>query len=103
MRRSSREEPEPPGIGEIVKRPAWVLLVLLLALAVNSAAAFLPVAPDLRTGFHLLVAALTIGFIAFVFMELGQKGPLFRLFAAAGFVWIGILFLLSFSDYGMRP
>jgi cytochrome c oxidase subunit 4 len=94
---------QPPAIGEVVRRPAWVLLVLLVALGLNIGAAFVPLAPFLRTGFHLIVAALTVGFIAFIFMELEKKGVTIRLFAAAGFVWIAILFLLIFSDYGVRP
>jgi hypothetical protein len=36
-------------------------------------------------------------------MELGKKGATMRLFAGAGFVWLAILFLLIFSDYGTRP
>lgn len=91
-----------PGIGTLARRPAWVLLLLLVALGLNIGAAFLTVAPFLRTGFHLFVAALTVAGIAFIFMELERKGATIRLFAASGFVWISILFLLIFADYGVR-
>jgi len=80
-----------------------VVFVLLVALALNIGAAFLPVSPFLKTGFHLIVAAVTVAFIAFIFMELEKKGATIRLFAASGFVWIAILLLLVFSDYGVRP
>jgi caa(3)-type oxidase subunit IV len=100
-RRHTRAD-ETPAIGALVSRPAWVLLALLIALGLNIGAAFLPIAAALRTGFHLFVAALTVAGIAFIFMELEKKGPTIRLFAASGFVWIAILFLLIFSDYGVR-
>lgn len=103
MRAARRlREDKMPAIADIVRRPAWVLLALLVALAINIGAAFLHVSPFLRTGFHLVVAAVTVAFIAFIFMELGKKGATIRLFAASGFVWIAILLLLVFSDYGVR-
>jgi caa(3)-type oxidase subunit IV len=98
-----RNDKDMPTIGTIVRRPAWVLLVLLIALALNIGAAFLPISPGLKTGFHLIVAAVTVAFIAFIFMELEKKDPTIHLFAASGVVWIAILFLLIFSDYGARP
>lgn len=103
MARRRHSTREAPAIGAIVRRPAWVLLGLIVALGLNIGAAFLPIAPSLRTGFHLVVAAVTVAGIAFIFMELERKGPTIRLFAASGFVWIAILFLLIFSDYGVRP
>jgi cytochrome c oxidase subunit 4 len=98
-----RHASEAPSIGSIVRRPPWVLLVLLVVLAANIGAAFLPVPVFVRTAFHLLMAAVTVAFIAFIFMELERKGTTMRLFAGAGFVWLAILFLLIFSDYGTRP
>ena len=97
-----RRRDDMPTVREIVRRPAWVLLVLLVALGLNIGAAFLPIAPFLKTAFHLIVAAGTVALIAFIFMEMEKKGPTIRLFAAAGFIWIAILFLLIFSDYGIR-
>lgn len=98
-----RNDKNMPTIGAVIRRPAWVLLVLLIALALNIGAAFLPVSPGLKTGLHLFVAALTVAFIAFIFMELEKKGPTIHLFAASGLIWIAILFVLIFSDYGLRP
>ena len=42
------------------------------------------------------------GLIAWVFMELRQSPPLARLAAGIGFFWLGILFVLSLSDFLTR-
>jgi caa(3)-type oxidase subunit IV len=91
-----------PSVGSVIRRPAWVLLLLLVVLAINIGAAFLPIPIFAKTAFNLLMAALTVAFIAFIFMELGRKGATMRLFASAGLIWLAILFLLIFSDYGVR-
>jgi caa(3)-type oxidase subunit IV len=97
-----RQTAQAPSIGSVIRRPAWVLLLLLVVLAINIGAAFLPVPIFARTAFNLLMAALTVAFIAFIFMELDRKGATMRLFASAGLIWLAILFLLIFSDYGVR-
>lgn len=98
-----RQAPTAPGIGSVIRRPAWVLFILLVVLAANIGAAFLPVPHFAKTAFNLLMAAITVACIAFIFMELDRKSVTMRLFAATGFVWLAILFLLIFSDYGARP
>jgi caa(3)-type oxidase subunit IV len=97
-----RHSRQAPSIGAVIWRPAWVLLVLLVILAANIGAAFLPVPNFAKTTFNLLMAALTVAGIAFIFMELDRKSVTMRLFAATGFIWLSILFLLIFSDYGAR-
>jgi len=97
-----RQDSQAPTIASVVRRPAWVLLILLVILAANIGAAFLPVPHFAKTAFNLLMAALTVAGIAFIFMELDHKGVTMRLFAATGFIWLAILFLLIFSDYGAR-
>ncbi|MGN6583776.1 MAG: hypothetical protein ACTHJV_08740 [Rhizobiaceae bacterium] len=101
--RARRQAPQAPSIRSIIRRPAWVLAILLVALAANIGVSFLPIPHFARTAFNLLMAAVTVAGIAVIFMELDRKGVTIRLFAATGFVWLAILFLLIFSDYGARP
>ena len=77
----------------------FVALLVLLALTVEAARHDLghwnfPVAATIATAKALL--------IALVFMELHESRALTRLVAAAGLIWLAILFMLSLSDYFTR-
>ena len=78
---------------------AWLALLALLGL--TAGLAYLPM------GRFNLVAALAIAaakalVVLAVFMELARGASLRWVFAAAGFFWLGILFLLSMTDYLTR-
>jgi len=47
----------------------------------------------------LAIAAVKAGLVGTVFMRLFGDNPLNRLAAAAGPIWIFVMFLLPFSDY----
>ena len=75
--------------------------VLLALLALTWATGYVDLGP-----FNLIVA-LTIAFakaivIALFFMHIKWSGPLFRLAAVAGLMWLVILISLTLSDYFTR-
>lgn len=77
----------------------FVALLLLLALTVEAARHDLG-----RWNFvvAVLIAATKAGLIALVFMQLRLSTPLTRLMAAAGLLWLAILFSFSLADYWTR-
>jgi cytochrome c oxidase subunit 4 len=80
--------------------PVWLALKLLLAATVE--AADLPLG-RLRIAMSLAIAAVQVGLIVVFFMNLRTSGPLLRLTAPAGVFWLILMFLLTFSDYVVRP
>jgi caa(3)-type oxidase subunit IV len=55
-----------------------------------------------RIALILLLAAIQGWLLIFNFMRVRLHGPLIYVTAGASFVWLGILFILSFSDYLSR-
>lgn len=100
-RRKSRRTGTAPSIGEIIRRPALILVLLLVVLAGNVALAFAPLS-GLQFSGNLMLAAVSVILIGLFFMELARETALNRLFAAAGFAWLVIFFMLLFADYMTR-
>ncbi len=74
---------------------AWVLLLVLLA--IQFGAAFLPLAPWLRV-LILLPALAMAATVGMVFMEIGRAPTAARGFAAAGLFWLLVLLGLGSMD-----
>lgn len=74
---------------------AWALLLVLLA--VEFGAAFLPLAPWLRV-LILVPALLMAALVGIVFMEIGRGPIVARGFAAAGLFWLLVLLGLGSMD-----
>jgi cytochrome c oxidase subunit 4 len=78
---------------------AWVVLVVLFA--ANLGSAYLPLGTaDLAV--NLGIAAAMIAVLAAFLMDLRNSTVLIRLIAAAGGLWIIIMFALTFTDYLSR-
>ncbi|VWX47348.1 cytochrome C oxidase subunit IV family protein [Novosphingobium sp. 9U] len=78
-----------------------VWLILLALLATTIAATFLPLgpwSPAVSYGIAVAKAALVLWF----FMDMRREGGLPRLAAMAGFIWLTILFTLTFADFVSR-
>lgn len=73
----------------------WVLLVLLLA--VELAASFLPLGRSARP-LILIPAALMVAVVGATFMQVGRGPAIVRLFATAGMLWLTILLGLGSLD-----
>jgi len=52
----------------------------------------------LNTPIAMLIALVKAVMIVLVFMHVRYAPPLVRLFAAGGFLWLAIMFVLTFSD-----
>jgi cytochrome c oxidase subunit 4 len=74
-----------------------VFVALLALLLVSVGAAFVPIGPWSPVVALAMAAAKSALVIAY-FMQLGRQPPLLRVFALGGFLWLGILFLLTFAD-----
>lgn len=82
---------------------ALLWLVLILLVGATLAAAFLVVAPSLKTTINLAIAGVQVLIIAIAFMNLHTSTALLRLTAAAAIYWLVIMFVLTFNDYQSRP
>jgi caa(3)-type oxidase subunit IV len=78
---------------------AWV--AILLALALNVALAFAPLAAS-KPFATFAVACAQVVAMGLVFMRLNRASPLVRLTAVAGFFWLAFLFVMSGADYFTR-
>ena len=80
-------------------RTAAALLVLL---GLTAGAAYLPVGNAAHTALALGIAAAKAALIALFFMHVRVSGPLVRVFAGAGLLWLLLLLGLTASDYATR-
>lgn len=86
---------------EIWIRPllAWAGLCALLA--ATCTLAYVPMG-DANLPVSLVIAALKATLVAVIFMRLFEDNLINRLAAAAGPIWIFVMFLLIFADYFTR-
>lgn len=77
----------------------WAVLMALLGLTI--AIAFLPLGPA-KPALGYLIAASKTALLLWFFMEMRSESGLVRLGAAAGFIWLVVLFGLSATDYLTR-
>jgi len=79
-------------------RRLWLTLVLLLVLlAMEFGASFLPLDRSARP-LVLIPAALMVGVVGTIFMEVGRGPEIIRLFAVAALLWLSILLGLGSLD-----
>jgi cytochrome c oxidase subunit IV len=81
----------------IWRRNGLVWLALLVLLALTFAAAHLPLG-GFNVVIGLAIAGLKVALVALIFMGLGRSAALMRLAAAAGLIWLAILFMLTLTD-----
>jgi cytochrome c oxidase subunit 4 len=79
----------------------FVYLALIALLAATILAAQLDIG-RLKPVVNLGIAAMKAALILWFFMHLRTRGPLVRLFALGGFVWLTLLFGLGFGDWLSR-
>jgi len=82
---------------EHLRRLVWAWVVVLVLLAIQFGASFLPLIPSLRP-LLLVPAALMLAAVATMFMQIGRGPALVRVFAAAALLWVGILLGLGSLD-----
>lgn len=79
----------------------FTAIALLLLLALTAGLSWVNLG-SFNTPVALLIGAAKALLILFIFMEVGFSKKLIWLYAAIGFVWLGILFTLSLSDFLSR-
>jgi caa(3)-type oxidase subunit IV len=86
---------------KILIRPVVVWVVLLGLGAISLIYALLPSAP-FKTLLSLVIVMIQGSLILGAFMNLGKSGPLVRMTALIGTVWLSFLFLMAFADLATR-
>jgi cytochrome c oxidase subunit 4 len=84
-----------------VKHYAQVTAALLVLLLLTVGAAYLDLGP-LNTVVAMSISLAKGALILLFFMHLRHGSGLIRIAALAGFFWLGILFVLAFSDFLTR-
>jgi len=75
---------------------------LMGLLGLSAWAAYWPIGQLWNFAIALLIAAIKTALVFFIFMQLRYQRGLIRVFAAAGFFWLAIAGILTFSDYITR-
>ena len=83
------------------KHYLWVLIGLLLLLGLTVGSAYVHFGA-FNTAVAMLIAVTKAGLIVLFFMHVKQANPLLRLFVCAGFFWLGLMFVMTLSDYLTR-
>ncbi len=86
---------------DICRAPLLTWVALCLLLATTCALAYVPLGRG-NLPISLCIAALKAMLVAWVFMGLSEDNALNRLAAAAGPIWIFVMFLLIGADYFTR-
>ncbi len=84
-----------------VKTYATVWIVLLALTGLTTGVAFIDLGPFSVVA-ALAIAALKMTLVALIFMHVRHSTKLTRLVVTGGLVWLGILILLSLSDFLTR-
>lgn len=92
---------ERDAILEIARTPFLVVCMLLLLFGANLGLSFVALA-QFNLVLNLAIAAVMIGLITVVFMELNRANGIQRFAAAIGIFWLFFLFFLGFADYLSR-
>lgn len=86
---------------EIWIRPVLTWIALCILLATTCALSYVPLG-DGNLIVALAIAAIKASLVGAVFMRLFEPNPINRLAAAAGPIWIFIMFVLMGADYFTR-
>ncbi len=86
-----------PSVSTLVK--VWAALIVLTA--VTSAASYVDVG-EWNIVLALLIAVTKASLVVWIFMGVRHVTTLTRLFVVAGLVWLFIMILITYSDYGTR-
>jgi caa(3)-type oxidase subunit IV len=92
---------ERDAIWQIARTPFFVVCALLLLFAANLGLSFIALG-RFNLVLNLAIAAVMIGLITVIFMELDRANGIQRFAAGIGVFWLFFLFFLGFADYLSR-
>ena len=90
-----------PSAWRLWRRNLVIWAALLVLLGLTFWLAYLPLG-SLNLVIALGIAAAKAGLVVLLFMELRSSNDIVRLAAAAGVLWLVIMFLLTVADYATR-
>lgn len=102
QRRQGDQSPDRPHIRREARHIALVLAALTTLLAIAVGAAHFDLGA-LSPIIAMTLSAIKALLVATIFMRLAREPGVVRLFAAAGLLWLTILFTLALADYQTRP
>jgi cytochrome c oxidase subunit 4 len=79
-----------------------IFLALIILTLATTGIAFIDLGAGWNAGAALAIAAAKASLVALYFMHLRNSSALIQLFALAGVFWVGILIVLTVSDYLTR-
>ena len=79
-----------------------VYVVLMILLAATVGASFINLGGYFNIILAMLIACTKAAMVIWIFMHVKQGGRLVWFFATAAFIWLGIMFIYTFADYGTR-
>ncbi|MBS0208355.1 MAG: cytochrome C oxidase subunit IV family protein [Planctomycetes bacterium] len=83
-------------------KPYYVVFAALMALVALTVEVARHDFGEWNFAIAVLIAAVKAVLIIYYFMHVRQSASLTRLMVGAGFMWLAILFTLSFADYWTR-
>lgn len=90
-----------PSSWHLWKEPGLTWILLLVLAGVSYGTAYWPLG-DGNVAINLLIAAVMVGFLFVVLMDLKSARAILRTVACAGFFWLILMFTLTFNDYLSR-
>ena len=90
-----------PSSWRLWKEPGLTWILLLVLSAVSYGTAYLPLG-DGNVAVNLLIAAVMVGLLFVILMDLKSAKAIVRTVACAGFFWLILMFTLTFNDYLSR-
>ena len=79
-----------------------VFAALMVLLVITVAVAFYVHAGNLNLFIAMVIATIKAALVVLFFMHVKYASRLTKIFVAAAFLWLGILFVLTFADYLTR-
>ena len=80
----------------------WVFAALMALLMITVAVAFFVHAGDLNLIIALVIATIKAALVVLYFMHVKYASRLTKIFVCSAFLWLAILFSLTFADYLTR-
>ena len=89
--------------GETLQTYYLVYCALMVLLALTMAASYVPLGHRGNLALAVSIAVCKGLLVVLFFMHVRQASRLTAIFASAAFLWLAIMFVITFSDYFTRP
>ena|SRR5688572_5731646 len=83
-------------------RTLWIVYAILMALLFATVGAAFIHLGHFNIVLAMLIACAKAALVVWIFMHVKYGGRLVWIFSTAAFIWLGIMFIITFSDYVTR-